>query len=233
MIATGSLQNTCDFTEKHKIRGGTLSQTQDNKIFLCDNFQKLLITARKITEKNSGIEYLVGAVTEKRFKDGMEGLIDFSIIAGKHTHSNAIILAYEYEKGKYRVLGMGAGQPNRKDSGEKLSLPKAQENLMRQYFKEKGLDYPMVMDKIIRNGEYGINMIERIKKYTNDLISSDKVVLYSDAFFPFRDGLDAAAELGVKYIVQPGGSKNDEEVIKAANEHDVAMIFTGIRHFKH
>ena len=85
-----------------------------------------------------------------------------------------------------------------------------------QYFKEKGLDYPMVMDKIIRNGEYGINMIERIKKYTNDLISSDKVVLYSDAFFPFRDGLDAAAELGVKYIVQPGGSKNDEEVIKSA-----------------
>ena len=55
----------------------------------------------------------------------------------------------------------------------------------------------------------------------------------SDAFFPFRDGIDYAAELGVTAIIQPGGSVNDEEVIKAADEHNIAMIFTGMRHFRH
>ena len=58
-------------------------------------------------------------------------------------------------------------------------------------------------------------------------------VLASDAFFPFRDGVDAAAEAGVRAIVQPGGSVRDEEVIEAANEHDMAMVFTGQRLFRH
>jgi phosphoribosylaminoimidazolecarboxamide formyltransferase / IMP cyclohydrolase len=57
--------------------------------------------------------------------------------------------------------------------------------------------------------------------------------LASDAFFPFRDGVDAAAEAGVKAIIQPGGSVRDEEVIEAANEHEIAMIFTGRRLFRH
>ncbi|SFU77509.1 bifunctional phosphoribosylaminoimidazolecarboxamide formyltransferase/IMP cyclohydrolase [Xenorhabdus koppenhoeferi] len=55
----------------------------------------------------------------------------------------------------------------------------------------------------------------------------------SDAFFPFRDGIDAAAAVGVSCVIQPGGSIRDDEVIAAANEHDIAMIFTGMRHFRH
>lgn len=55
----------------------------------------------------------------------------------------------------------------------------------------------------------------------------------SDAFFPFRDGIDEAARAGVKAVIQPGGSVRDEEVISAANEHELAMVFTGMRHFKH
>ncbi|MBN1547318.1 MAG: bifunctional phosphoribosylaminoimidazolecarboxamide formyltransferase/IMP cyclohydrolase [Syntrophaceae bacterium] len=58
-------------------------------------------------------------------------------------------------------------------------------------------------------------------------------VLGSDAFFPFRDGVDMAAEAGVTAIIQPGGSVRDEEAIQAADEHGIAMIFTGERHFKH
>jgi phosphoribosylaminoimidazolecarboxamide formyltransferase/IMP cyclohydrolase len=58
-------------------------------------------------------------------------------------------------------------------------------------------------------------------------------VLASDAFFPFRDGLDEAAKAGVTAVIQPGGSLKDEEVIKAANEHGLAMIMTGMRHFRH
>jgi phosphoribosylaminoimidazolecarboxamide formyltransferase/IMP cyclohydrolase len=55
----------------------------------------------------------------------------------------------------------------------------------------------------------------------------------SDAFFPFRDGLDAAVEAGVSCVIQPGGSMRDDEVIAAANEHGLAMVFTGQRHFRH
>jgi len=58
-------------------------------------------------------------------------------------------------------------------------------------------------------------------------------VMASDAFFPFRDGLDAAAEAGVKAVIQPGGSIRDDEVIAAADEAGIAMVFTGIRHFHH
>ncbi len=58
-------------------------------------------------------------------------------------------------------------------------------------------------------------------------------VMASDAFFPFRDGIDAAAETGIGAIIQPGGSMRDDEVIQAANEHGLAMVFTGMRHFRH
>ncbi len=58
-------------------------------------------------------------------------------------------------------------------------------------------------------------------------------VMASDAFFPFRDGIDAAAKAGIRAVIQPGGSMRDNEVIAAANEHDIAMVFTGRRHFKH
>ncbi len=58
-------------------------------------------------------------------------------------------------------------------------------------------------------------------------------VMASDAFFPFRDGIDLAAEAGIKAVIQPGGSMRDKEVIEAANEHGIAMVFTGMRHFRH
>ncbi|WP_151669561.1 bifunctional phosphoribosylaminoimidazolecarboxamide formyltransferase/IMP cyclohydrolase [Nitrincola schmidtii] len=58
-------------------------------------------------------------------------------------------------------------------------------------------------------------------------------VMASDAFFPFRDGIDSAAESGITAVIQPGGSMRDQEVIDAANEHGMAMVFTGMRHFRH
>jgi phosphoribosylaminoimidazolecarboxamide formyltransferase/IMP cyclohydrolase len=58
-------------------------------------------------------------------------------------------------------------------------------------------------------------------------------VLASDAFFPFRDSIDEAARAGITAIIQTGGSMRDEEVIQAADQHGITMIFTGFRHFKH
>ncbi len=58
-------------------------------------------------------------------------------------------------------------------------------------------------------------------------------VMASDAFFPFRDGIDQAHEAGITAVIQPGGSMRDQEVIDAADEHNMAMVFTGMRHFRH
>jgi len=74
--------------------------------------------------------------------------------------------------------------------------------------------------------------IAGIKAADEGLIVSGSAMA-SDAFFPFRDGIDAAAEAGVTAIIHPGGSMRDQEVIAAANEHNIAMVFTGMRHFKH
>ena len=58
-------------------------------------------------------------------------------------------------------------------------------------------------------------------------------VMASDAFFPFRDGIESAAEVGITAVIQPGGSVRDKEVIAAANESNMVMMFTGMRHFRH
>ncbi|WP_138146743.1 bifunctional phosphoribosylaminoimidazolecarboxamide formyltransferase/IMP cyclohydrolase [Bathymodiolus heckerae thiotrophic gill symbiont] len=74
--------------------------------------------------------------------------------------------------------------------------------------------------------------IAGIKAADENLVVENSVMA-SDAFFPFRDGIDAAAKAGIKAIIQPGGSMRDNEVISAANEHGIAMVFTDMRHFKH
>ena len=70
-------------------------------------------------------------------------------------------------------------------------------------------------------------------KAQDEGLSVNGSVMASDAFFPFRDGIDSAAEHGISAIIQPGGSMRDDEVIAAANEHGLAMVFTGMRHFRH
>jgi len=70
-------------------------------------------------------------------------------------------------------------------------------------------------------------------KAADEKLEVQGAAMASDAFFPFRDGIDIAAEYGVLAVIQPGGSKNDPEVIAAANEHGMAMVFTGMRHFRH
>jgi phosphoribosylaminoimidazolecarboxamide formyltransferase/IMP cyclohydrolase len=72
-----------------------------------------------------------------------------------------------------------------------------------------------------------------VQKAADASLDLKEAVLASDAFFPFRDGVDAAAEAGARAIVQPGGSMRDDEVIEAANEHGMAMVFTGQRLFRH
>jgi phosphoribosylaminoimidazolecarboxamide formyltransferase/IMP cyclohydrolase len=144
--------------------------------------------------------------TKVAFDESKKELALFGIAAAKHTKSNAIVLVQEYKPGQFRVLGMGAGQPNRVDALRKLSVSKAVENLK------------------IENPEISEDEIQQI---------IGECVFVSEAFFPFADSIDAANEMGAKFIVQPGGSIRDDEVITACNKHGIAMALTGMRHFKH
>ena len=105
-------------------------------------------------------------------------------------------------------MGMGAGQPNRLIATE-LALSKAKDFIKQNYQGNKA-DFDA---------------------YYREQIAS--AYLISDAFFPFADNVELAADKGIKNIVQPGGSIRDKSVIDACNKLNVNMIFTGIRHFKH
>jgi phosphoribosylaminoimidazolecarboxamide formyltransferase/IMP cyclohydrolase len=70
-------------------------------------------------------------------------------------------------------------------------------------------------------------------KASDEQLAIAGAVMASDAFLPFRDNLDVAAGYGIRAVIQPGGSRRDAEVIAAADEHDMAMVFTGVRHFRH
>jgi len=90
-------------------------------------------------------------------------------------------------------------------------VPKAEENLKRFHAAAKGKETEAAFLKREFSG----------------------LVMASDAFFPFADTIGVAAEYGIKYIVQPGGSKKDDEVVAACDKHGIAMVFTGTRHFYH
>lgn len=131
--------------------------------------------------------------------EAQKSLIEFGLHALRCIKSNSIVLVEELHGKNYRILGMGAGQPNRLIA-TKLAIEKAKENL------------------------------EREGRNTKELA---KAILLSDAFFPFADNVELAAKSGVEYIVQPGGSLRDKQVIEMADRYSLAMAFSGIRHFTH
>jgi phosphoribosylaminoimidazolecarboxamide formyltransferase/IMP cyclohydrolase len=105
-----------------------------------------------------------------------------------------------------------------------------------KYVKSNAVIYATA-DQLIGVGAGQMSRVDSSKlaiiKAGNAGLSTKGTVVASDAFFPFRDGVDEAARAGATAIVQPGGSVRDAEVIQAADEHDMAMIFTGMRHFRH
>lgn len=154
-------------------------------------------------EKSDG---KIGVVTKRQPNPVQGKLFAFGIAAVNFAKSNAIAIVREPEPGAYQLIGMGAGQPNRVDCLERLAIPKAVENLQNEHH---------------FNAQY------------NPKIDLEKCVLASDGFFPFDDSIRYAAKSGIKNCIQPGGSIRDAEVIHAADELDLCMVFTGKRYFYH
>lgn len=187
-----------------------LELPMDNGVQL-ENTYRYIVGGMLMQSRNRGLYEKWDVVTEHPFPEEKRGLAEFALTACKYTRSNAVVIAQEYEKGFYRILSIGAGQPNRVDAIRKLAATKAVENLKLLYEQEK----PDVSEN------------EFIKRVLGEC------VLASDAFFPFDDSIVYSAENYIRYIVSPGGSIRDKEVIAAANRLGVSLVFTGMRHFLH
>lgn len=169
-------------------------------------------------------------------------------VAVKYTQSNSIAFAMNGQ-----VLGIGAGQQSRVDCVQ-LAARKAATWRLRQHAKvaalafRDGVKRPDKVNARVRyiNGEFTdaewetfLHLFEYapqtlgLAEKAAFLDGLSGVSLASDAFFPFRDSLDAAARVGVSYVVQPGGSVNDAQVIEAADALGMTMLANGVRHFHH
>jgi len=153
-------------------------------------------------------------VTEAASSDGLApgsplvALLEFGLKAVRQIKSNTIVIVRRFDEHTFQLLGMGAGQPNRVVSA-KLALDRAAANLRDEY----------------QGAHAGV------EQYVRDQLGT--AILVSDAFFPFPDTVELAAQVGIKTVFQPGGSVRDEVVIRRANDLGMAMVMTGVRHFKH
>ncbi len=165
-----------------------------------------------VQDRDTGLLQHWVVPTETPFPAEKRALAEFGIRACKHVKSNAIVIVRETAPGCFSLLGMGAGQPNRVDAVRKLAVTKAAENIAALYESTGGYGQTP--------GEFSASIL-------------GECVLVSDAFFPFPDNIQNAAEAGLHFVVQPGGSVRDEEVIAACDRFGVAMALTGMRHFRH
>lgn len=166
----------------------------------------------------------------------------------KYTQSNSVAYALDGQ-----MIGIGAGQQSRVDC-TKLAGSKAETWFMRQHPKVRNLPFHEQVSNVDRTNarilciDGGMTDPElrawesQFRSPVEELSHSEKaewlanlkgVSLSSDAFFPFRDNIDQASKRGVDYVVQPGGSNRDEEVITAADEYGMVMAFSAIRLFHH
>jgi phosphoribosylaminoimidazolecarboxamide formyltransferase/IMP cyclohydrolase len=215
--------------ETREIYGIAFEQKR-NDVMINESFLQNIVTNNK-------------NITEEAKRDLL-----ISMVTLKYTQSNSVCFAFDGQ-----VIGVGAGQQSRVHC-TRLAASKADIWYLRQHpavaelsFKEGASipDRDNMIDQYLRDDVTDVEIegwARVLNKVPDRLTKEEKaewlsrltnVSLGSDAFFPFRDNIDRAAQSGVKYIVQPGGSVKDEVVIKACDEYDIAMAFSGLRLFHH
>lgn len=194
-------------------------------------------------------DQLKNIVTQKReLPENAQRDMLLALTALKYTQSNSVCLAYEGQ-----IIGMGAGQQSRIHC-TRLAASKADAWFLRQHPSVLGLpfkkgirrperdnaidlflrdDLTFAEEKVWRENFEGIpkRLSSQVKREW--LERWQGATLGSDAFFPFRDNIDRAHQSGVSYVVQPGGSVRDQDVIQACDEYGMVMAFTGVRLFHH
>jgi phosphoribosylaminoimidazolecarboxamide formyltransferase / IMP cyclohydrolase len=208
LIAPGFAPEALEYLQKKSkdirlLDIGKLVPASDRKVY------KHILGGMLVQDRDVELNRKWETPTKAALPENLRGLALFTWKACKHVKSNAIVIGQEYAPGQYTLVGMGPGQPNRIDSNLKLCQPRARENLRRQ---------------AERNG------VEP-EAYIREALSH--CVMASDAFLPFDDNVVAAHAGGIRYILQPGGSLRDQDVIATADKLGIAMVFTGTRHFRH
>jgi phosphoribosylaminoimidazolecarboxamide formyltransferase/IMP cyclohydrolase len=211
LIAPGFAPDALEYLQKKSkdirlLDIGSLVPAADRKVY------KHILGGMLVQDRDVELNRKWESPTKTALPDSMKELALFTWKACKHVKSNAIVIGQEYAPGRFTLVGMGPGQPNRIDSNLKLCQPRAKENLRKQA-EAAGL-----------NGAEADAWVKA---------ALSKCVMASDAFFPFDDNVVAAHEGGIRYILQPGGSLRDADVIATADKLGVAMVFTGTRHFRH
>ena len=213
--------------EKREVFGISFEQQRNQIIPNLKHLQKIVTSNKEITDAAKR-DLLVG------------------MIALKYTQSNSVCLSIDGQ-----IIGMGAGQQSRIGC-TRIAIEKAQQWYLRQHPKVLNLSFrPNVKrtekDNLVFKYLQGDFMLFRnwerfFTESPDKLTASEKlqwltkhsdVSLASDGYIPFSDNIDAAQEAAVKYIVQPGGSLRDRDVISACNKYDMVMIFSGLRLFHH
>lgn len=236
ILAVGDLKKPQESFDYRVIRGGVLRQTRNSKDYLT-SLDDCFATKHTIHDDNSDADRTIGMVTEHP----MKGLYDFAWKAVKRVKSNGIAIAREYAPGQYQLLGIGAGQMNRRDSTE-LAIKNAEKSLELEFLVAGGHgDYIQAgfftrsMEHIKKLGIVHPESDEEYKKavaaYKKEVLS--KCVAASDAFFPFPDGPELLLKAGIRNIIQPGGGNKDKEIINLVNKYGGTMVFTGKRNFLH
>lgn len=151
-----------------------------------------------------------------------------ALVTLKYTQSNSVCLARDGQ-----VIGVGAGQQSRIDC-TRLAATKAERWFLRQHPRMLGIAMGGQMKRPERDNavDEAIRAMDERERGTW-LEGLREVALGSDGYFPFRDSIDRAHDSGVRYVVQPGGSTRDDEVIRACDEYGMTMVFTGVRLFHH
>ena len=216
--------------EFREIYGVVFQQQRNNLLLNAENLLGELVTENKNLPTNAQRDLVLAAITLK------------------YTQSNSVGYALDGQ-----MIGIGAGQQTRIDC-TKLAGRKADLWFLRQHPKVRSLPFADGVKAVDRTNAR-VAYIEgemtppekqawlQLFHQPPPLLDSEQkqkwltqlqgVALASDAFFPFRDNLDQASRHGVKYVVQPGGSNRDEQVITAANEYGMTMAFSKIRLFHH
>ncbi|WP_406655907.1 bifunctional phosphoribosylaminoimidazolecarboxamide formyltransferase/IMP cyclohydrolase [Methanolobus sp. ZRKC2] len=211
ILAPGFEHDALEYLKNKSANLRLLEMPELNEEFEVQDTYKYVLGGMLKQARNIGIYEKWDCVTETPYPEELRPLSEFCLHACKCVKSNAVTIAFEYADGCYMMLSMGAGQPNRVDSIRKLAATKARENLAVIYEREKpDMSFDEYCEKIL-----------------------SKCVMASDAFFPFDDSIVHAAENGIMYILSPGGSIRDDEVISTANRLGVSLVFTGMRHFLH
>ena len=216
--------------EYRELHGAVLMQKRNDVLFTAKQHLSNVVTAKKTLPKNAIIDLVVASITLK------------------YTQSNSVSYALGGQ-----VIGVGAGQQSRVDC-VKLAGRKVAVWQLRQHPKVLGLQFKKGVKRVervnarVRYIEGDMTPPERkswealfdeVPKPLTDaeksqyLSTTSGVSLASDAFFPFRDSIDHASKLGVQYVAQPGGSRQDDVVTKACDEYNMAMAFSGVRLFHH